>query len=62
MVGVIAADYEKIGAQHGRGFLWTSWTFYSPVILAFQYMAHSRLEKDAGPFDVVPSRIESGQI
>ncbi|KAJ8502487.1 hypothetical protein ONZ45_g11703 [Pleurotus djamor] len=50
----LVADYDKIGAKHGRTFLWTTWTFYSPVLLLMRYLIQSKLERVAGPFDVVP--------
>jgi len=58
----LQSDYEKIGSQYGRGFLWTSLLFYSPVVLLFQYLTQTKLESIAGPFDVVPSRIEPSEI
>lgn len=48
------ADYEKIGAQYGRIFLWTTPKFYSPILLFYSRYAHKYLEREAGPFDAIP--------
>ncbi|KAF8914290.1 PLC-like phosphodiesterase [Gymnopilus junonius] len=45
------ADYEKIGSQYGRFFLWTTFKFYTPVMLAYSRLAQTYLESIAGPFD-----------
>jgi hypothetical protein len=58
----LQSDYEKIGSQYGRLFLWTSLVFYKPVVLTFQYLNHMKLESIAGPFDLVPARIESADV
>ncbi|KAG6897176.1 hypothetical protein C0992_003565 [Termitomyces sp. T32_za158] len=44
-------DYEKIGSQYGRLFLWTTPMFYTPVIMAYSRQAKIYLERIAGPFD-----------
>jgi len=51
-------DYEKIGAQYGRIFLWTTFTFYSPVLFARQYLGRHYLERVAGPFDAVSTAVK----
>ncbi|TFK70971.1 PLC-like phosphodiesterase [Pluteus cervinus] len=59
----LKADYEKTGSQYGRIFLWTTPTFYSPVVSAFSRRWHKQLEAIAGPFDqeenVVPPALPS---
>ncbi|KAJ3503150.1 hypothetical protein NLJ89_g8560 [Agrocybe chaxingu] len=47
----LRTDYDKIGSQYGRFFLWTTLRYYSPVLLAYSRMAQSYLESVAGPFD-----------
>jgi len=44
-------DYEKIGSQHGRTFLWTTWSFYTPIQLWLVRLERDWLESIAGPFD-----------
>ncbi|PPQ63159.1 hypothetical protein CVT24_005799, partial [Panaeolus cyanescens] len=46
-------DYEKIGAQYGRFFLWTTWKFYSPVLRWYSRYSKNHMEKIAGPFDEI---------
>ncbi|KAF4601277.1 hypothetical protein EYR38_005929 [Pleurotus pulmonarius] len=46
-------DYDKIGAQYSRFFLWTTWKFYAPIIYLRNHLIQLRLERIAGPFDVV---------
>jgi phosphatidylglycerol phospholipase C len=48
---MIIGDYDKIGSQYGRGFLWTTLWFYTPFVLARGQQAKWYLEKIAGPFD-----------
>ncbi|KAG6856999.1 hypothetical protein H0H87_011093 [Tephrocybe sp. NHM501043] len=45
-------DYEKIGAQYGRIFLWTTPQFYTPFLLVYSKQAQIHLERIAGPFDM----------
>ncbi|KDR84086.1 hypothetical protein GALMADRAFT_55437 [Galerina marginata CBS 339.88] len=47
----LQTDYEKIGSQYGRFFLWTTLRFYSPVIRAYNVKVQSYLESIGGPFD-----------
>jgi phosphatidylglycerol phospholipase C len=47
----LQADYEKIGSQYGRIFLWTTLNFYTPFQIARSHWAQTRLENIAGPFD-----------
>ncbi|KAF9567419.1 PLC-like phosphodiesterase [Agrocybe pediades] len=47
----LQTDYEKIGSQYGRFFLWTTLKFYTPVILAYSRKSQSYLESIAGPFE-----------
>jgi len=44
-------DYDKIVSQHGRIFLWTTLTYYTPVQALFVRLAQTYLEHIAGPFD-----------
>lgn len=48
---VYIGDYEKIGSQYGRLFLWTTPMFYTPIIMAYSRKAQIYLERIAGPFD-----------
>ena len=43
-------DYDKIGSQYGRGFLWTTLGFYTPFVLARGRRRMRYLVKVAGPF------------
>ncbi|KAF8969351.1 PLC-like phosphodiesterase [Flammula alnicola] len=47
----LQTDYEKIGSQYGRVFLWTTFRFYTPVIFAYNRWIQNYLESIAGPFD-----------
>jgi len=47
------ADYDKIGAQYSRVFLWTTLRFYTPIVMAHGQLARLSLESVAGPFDAV---------
>jgi phosphatidylglycerol phospholipase C len=49
---ISSADYDKIGSQYGRGFLWTTLWFYTPFVIARGHQAKRYLEKVAGPFDI----------
>jgi len=51
----LQTDYEKIGSQYGRIFLWTNPLFYTPFLLAHSRQAQVDLEKIAGPFDAIPN-------
>jgi hypothetical protein len=44
-------DYEKVGSQYGRIFLWTTLRFYTPFLFASSRRAQTYLENIAGPFD-----------
>ncbi len=48
------ADYDKIGAQYGRGFLWTTPYYYTPFLKFLGFASQKRLEVVAGPFDQLP--------
>ncbi|KAF5387680.1 hypothetical protein D9615_000752 [Tricholomella constricta] len=50
----LQTDYEKIGSQYGRIFLWTTPRFYTPFLLAHSKQAQIHLERIAGPFDAIP--------
>ncbi|KXN86118.1 Phosphatidylglycerol phospholipase C, partial [Leucoagaricus sp. SymC.cos] len=43
-------DYEKIGSQYGRLFLWTP-QFFSPILMLQRRVDQLALERVAGPFD-----------
>ena len=47
----VAADYDKIISKHSRVFLWTTISYYSPILFAYSVLAKKYLEKYAGPFD-----------
>jgi hypothetical protein len=49
----VVADYEKISAQYGRIFLWTTLTFYAPFLLLGSTLAKTYLEQVAGSFDAI---------
>jgi phosphatidylglycerol phospholipase C len=50
---LFSADYDRIGAQYSRAFLWTTLSFYTPVVVAYGHIARLALENIAGPFDAV---------
>lgn len=53
----VVADYEKISAQYGRVFLWTTLAYYTPFLLLGSRKAKASLEEVAGSFDaIVPVR------
>ncbi|KAG6919741.1 hypothetical protein DXG01_001575 [Tephrocybe rancida] len=51
MRAALQNDYEKIGSQYGRIFLWTTPKFYTPFLLVYSKQAQKNLELIAGPFD-----------
>lgn len=44
-------DYDKVGAQYTRSFLWTGPLYYTAVQYTLALLAKRRLEKVAGSFD-----------
>lgn len=46
----LAVDYDKIAAQHGRTFLWTTWKYYPPYQYFYCYVADIVLQAVAGPY------------
>jgi hypothetical protein len=44
-------DFDKVGAQYKRSFLWTGPLYYSAVQYGLVLMTKRRLEKVAGSFD-----------
>jgi len=46
-------DFDKVGAQYKRSFLWTGPLYYSAVQFGYALMFRRRLEKVAGSFDSV---------
>ena len=57
----LIADYDKTRSQYGRSFLWTTFSFYTPVLSAYSRRVRRYLEKTAGPFDdfVGPQMVET---
>ncbi|PPQ70873.1 hypothetical protein CVT25_004741, partial [Psilocybe cyanescens] len=53
----LQTDYDKIGSQYGRFFLWTSLRFYMPAVAAINRKVQSHLESIAGPFDTLDLEI-----
>jgi len=53
----LEADYDKTRSQYGRAFLWTTFSFYTPVLSAYSRKVRRYLEKTAGPFDVVETKL-----
>jgi len=49
----LRVDYDTIGAKYSRLFLWTTFRFYTPVVVASGHMYRLALESIAGPFDAV---------
>ncbi|KAH9482332.1 Phosphatidylglycerol phospholipase C [Psilocybe cubensis] len=47
----LQTDYDSIGSQYGRFFLWTSLKFYMPVLAMYNRKVQTYLESIAGPFD-----------
>jgi len=45
-------DYEKVGAQYTRSFLWTGPLFYAAVQYGRTIVFKRKLEKVAGSFDI----------
>ncbi|KAF9226724.1 PLC-like phosphodiesterase [Gyrodon lividus] len=48
--GALLVDYDAILSRYGRWFLWTTWKFYLPNIMAHRVSKY-HLESVAGPFD-----------
>ncbi|TFY74128.1 hypothetical protein EWM64_g9884 [Hericium alpestre] len=57
----LAADYDKVGGQYTRFFLWTSPFYYSAVQSALLFKHRRMLEKVAGSFDELPVQ-EDGPV
>ncbi|KAL0950056.1 hypothetical protein HGRIS_010063 [Hohenbuehelia grisea] len=51
-------DYDKIGAQYGRVFLWTTLKFYTPYLVTRRYLGRQYLEKIGGPFDAISTAVK----
>lgn len=56
---VPTADYDKIGSQYGRSFLWTTLHFYTPFLFLAKRESLKELESKAGPFDYTASLVET---
>jgi len=52
-------DYEKVGAQYTRSFLWTGPFFYAAVQYGKIMMGKRKLEKIAGSFDTIESEVNT---
>ena len=46
-----AGDYDKVGSQYSRTFLWTNLRFYTPFLFRDSRKSQTYLETIAGPFD-----------
>ncbi|KJA29766.1 hypothetical protein HYPSUDRAFT_60618 [Hypholoma sublateritium FD-334 SS-4] len=55
----LQTDYDKIGSQYGRSFLWTTLHFYTPFLFLAKRESLKDLESKAGPFDYVASLVET---
>jgi hypothetical protein len=57
----LQGDYEKVGSQFGRTFLWTTLRFYTPFLFRDSRKSQTYLENIAGPFDAIDisKRVES---
>lgn len=51
----LQTDYEKINAQHGRVFLWTTLAFYMPFLVLHGTVTRLYLEHFAGSFNAISS-------
>ena len=51
-------DYEKVGAQYTRWFLWRP-LYYAAVQYGAIMMTKRRLEKIAGSFDIIESEVNT---
>jgi glycerophosphoryl diester phosphodiesterase len=51
MRAALNGDYDKVGAQYTRSFLWTGPLYYSAVQYGLVLLAKRRMEKVAGSFD-----------
>jgi len=49
--GALRGDYDKVGAQYTRSFLWTGPLYYTAVQYGLALLAKRRLERVAGSFD-----------
>ena len=47
-----AGDYDRVGSQYPRSFLWMAPSYYGAVQYALSLMAKRKLESVAGSFDV----------
>jgi hypothetical protein len=52
-------DYEKVGAQYTRSFLWTGPLYYAAVQYGMVVLNKRRLEKVAGSFDIIESELNT---
>jgi hypothetical protein len=52
-------DYEKVGAQYTRSFLWTGPLYYTAVQYGVMMKAKRKLEKVAGSFDMIESELNA---
>ena len=52
-------DFEKVGAQYTRSFLWTGPLYYAAVQYGFVVLTKRRLERIAGSFDIIESEVNT---
>lgn len=50
-------DHDKIAAKYRRTFLWTTLSFYAPVMFLYDYVLNKQVVEAAGPFDIPPAPI-----
>jgi len=55
MRAALDGDYDKVGAQYKRSFLWTGPLYYAAVQYGLLLLARRKLERVAGSFDDVES-------
>jgi len=52
-------DYERVGAQYTRSFLWTGPLYYAAVQYGYVVLGKRKLEKIAGSFDIIESEVNT---
>ncbi|KAI0254796.1 PLC-like phosphodiesterase [Lactifluus subvellereus] len=55
-------DYDKVGAQYTRSFLWTGPLYYAAVQYGLVLLAKRRLEKIAGSFDEIEVNARAAMV
>jgi len=59
MRAALDGDYEKVGAQYTRSFLWTGPLYYAAVQYGMVVLKKRQLEKVAGSFDIIESEVNT---